>query len=140
MLNNQLPILKIRPSLDGTKIRPSLDGTKIRPSLDGTKIRPSLDGTKIRPSLDGTNQKGEFPMSKSKIRHLFDGIRPSLDGTKIRPSLDGINQKGLLMVIISQKKPSNTTLLAHQAEISGKTYEVLTTFYAKQTQFPRWPN
>jgi hypothetical protein len=25
--------------------------------------------------------------------------------------------------------------LAHQAEISGKTYEVLTTFYAKQTQF-----
>jgi len=27
--------------------------------------------------------------------------------------------------------------LAHQAEISGKTYEVLTTFYAKQTQFPK---
>jgi len=34
----------------------------------------------------------------------------------------------------SHKKPSNTTLLAHQVEISGKTYEVLTTFYAKQTQ------
>ena len=27
--------------------------------------------------------------------------------------------------------------MAHQAEISGKTYEALTTFYAKQTQFPK---
>jgi len=39
------------------------------------------------------------------------------------------------MVIISQKAVKHI-LLSCQAEISGKTYEVLTAFYAKQTQFP----
>ncbi len=43
------------------------------------------------------------------------------------------------MTIIIQKAVKHI-LLSHQAEISGKTYEVLTTFYAKQTQFPKGPN
>jgi len=43
------------------------------------------------------------------------------------------------MVIISQKAVKYI-LLSCQAEISGKTYEVLTTFYAKQSQFLKRPN
>jgi len=43
------------------------------------------------------------------------------------------------MTIITQKAVKYI-LLSHQAEISGKTYEVLTTFYAKQTQFPKGQN
>ena len=38
------------------------------------------------------------------------------------------------MAIIIQKAVKHI-ILSCQAEISGKTYEVLTTFYAKQTQF-----
>ena len=65
---------------------------------------------------------GAFLMSKSKIRHLFDGTRHSLDGA-----------------IFSQNaiKPG---FFARQDRIGGKTYEVLTTFYAKQTQFPKSQN
>jgi len=37
------------------------------------------------------------------------------------------------MAIISQKAVKHD-FFAHHAQIRGKTYEVLTTFYAKQTQ------
>ena len=40
------------------------------------------------------------------------------------------------MSIIIQKAVKHI-ILSHQAEISGKTYEFLTAFYAKQTQFPK---
>ncbi len=61
-------------------------------------------------------------MSKSKIRHLFDGIRHSLDGA-----------------IFSQNAIKHG-FFARQHRIGGKTYEVLTTFYAKQTQFSEKSN
>jgi hypothetical protein len=49
------------------------------------------------------------------------------------------NHEALLMAIVLQNaiKPG---FLSYQAEISRKTYEVLTAFYAKQTQFPKSPN
>ena len=50
------------------------------------KDPPSFGGInhKLVPAKAGILNSEGFPMSKSKIRHLFDGIRPSLDGTQIR--------------------------------------------------------
>jgi len=65
-----------------------------------SKEFPNVEVEVEDPAFRGRNQsqfQRSFPMSKSKIRHLFDGIRPSVDGirpsvdgTKIRPSVDGI--------------------------------------------------